>query len=195
MTALRWPFGLIGILSALLLAAGCATTPAANATPSAVPGAPGPILIHALVDVTADPTVVAFAEKTRFVAPIMGTVGSASAGSRVGDDLRVALNRTPDVQALGCYDAAWIAASVADQGTGRTAPAVKESFVETADRFTGASGECALTSEGDRLIPIYDFWVVGSLDGIPRWEKAGWSAEWTSGTFRFIPLDRTSPKP
>ena len=150
---------------------------------------------NALVPDLATGPAAAFAETTRFIAPAMGTDQWEDAANvvKVHNDLRGALNRTPDAQALALYDGAWIAALVVDQGT--ETGALKESFVATANRFTGVSGDCVLTPEGDRRVPVYDFWVVRTLDGTARWVKEGWAAEWNAGTFTFLPLDPASPKP
>jgi branched-chain amino acid transport system substrate-binding protein len=137
--------------------------------------------------ITSDPTVAAFAGKVRFVAPIMGIVpNNRQAFASVETDLRSSINRTPDAGALALYDAAFVASLVADQGVGTGAEAVKESFVETAARYSGASGSCVLTREGDRSIPVYDFWgVTAGVAGSAEWERIGWSADWGNGVLRF----------
>ena len=82
------------------------------------------------------------------------------------------IKHKPDPYSLAAYDALWVVA----QSYLITEPSglfneLKENFVNTSNKYIGATGSTTLNAGGDRNSWDYEFWTIKKIGGRYMWEK------------------------
>ena len=131
-------------------------------------GSDGVVLSDAL---TGDPQAAAFAAIVNFVAPDLGLDAAAKdVWQPLSARVQQITGFSPDAFGLAAYDAAWVAAlAYAEAGPGASTPALRQTIVDVAGRYFGATGRTILNSAGDRTSGDFDFWAVRAQGGGYGW--------------------------
>jgi branched-chain amino acid transport system substrate-binding protein len=113
-----------------------------------------------------------FAAKTSFLNPIYSVrVSHNNKSNLVESEIQNMIGRIPRSYASVAYDSLWIAALTenASRATNDINTLTK-AFVQTADSYTGITGNTTLNEAGDRKYASYDFWAVRDNNSIFSWE-------------------------
>src|SRR5215210_1629307 len=131
-----------------------------------------------------------FAVKTNFLSPIYGVERSGSF-KKLEERIVEEIHRVPRSYAQVTYDEFWVAALslTLNNYTGTQQDdfgSLRQTFVNTANLYTGVTGRTELNDAGDRKNGSYDFWVIRPLSqGV---NNKG-SFEWTNVAANPIGID------
>jgi branched-chain amino acid transport system substrate-binding protein len=113
-----------------------------------------------------------FAAKTSFLNPIYAIrVSHNNKTNLVESEIQNMIARIPRSYASVAYDSLWIAALTenASRATNDINTLTK-TLVQTANSYTGITGNTTLNEAGDRKYASYDFWGVRDNNGVFTWE-------------------------
>ena len=130
-----------------------------------------------------------FAAKTNFLNPIYGLNASDSV-MKLETRIFEEIGRVPTSYAQVAYDEFWVAAltlkyvsAVRQDDIG----SLRETFINTANIYTGITGRTELNEAGDRKYGSYDFWAVRP---VYKDVKSKSSFEWTHVAANPIGIDK-----
>jgi branched-chain amino acid transport system substrate-binding protein len=121
---------------------------------------------------TSDPTAAAFAEKTKFEAPIAALEENPKTESLKQRFVQI-LGREPETYAYNSYDIAWILTFSLLTVNDYNATKVKAVLPEIANDYFGVTGWTKLNEAGDRAFANYFVWTVVSQAGEYKWSLVG----------------------
>jgi branched-chain amino acid transport system substrate-binding protein len=131
-----------------------------------------------------------FAVKTNFLSPIYGVERSDSF-KKLEERIVEEIHRAPRSYAQVTYDEFWVAALTLtlNNYTGTQQDdfgSLRQTFVNTANLYTGVTGRTELNDAGDRKNGSYDFWAIRPLS---KDVNNKGSFEWTTVTANPIGID------
>lgn len=137
-------------------------------------GSDGVVLDDKLI---ADTVVAKFAEQTYYPCPTYGLdEENRFRWEPLAAQIKAQTGSEPDAFGLAVYDALWVVVqSYINMAGSEDFTKLKKAFVQTADTYSGVTGQTILNYAGDRKFGYYDYWGIRKENNVYKWHLIGHS--------------------